>query len=632
MSTIHACRPAQGNGSHEIIQKMLQASNYWNPDGYSYWYHDSGGIGMAKAHLHITRRSSHDTVCHDSLAQLTITAHARIDNQEQLIAKLGWDNTDTAAMSESRLILKAYQKWGRECPAYLRGDFVFIIWDEKRQTFFCARDHFGIKVLFYSRTPRGIMVSNEHQSFTLADGCNSGNVSEAWLVRQLWGLGPETFDSPLTSVSVLPPAHTLEISNNRISLSPYWRLEPVQRWHHMDRDELIDEMKHRFEHAVSVRLDSLYPLGAELSEGLDSNGVAGYAARLLSPKTLYTFTHQCTALNSNNESVWRPIYEDIGGILNFHDNIQPVWAHGLKDNEEFRQQQRQELYQAFGTVLFSRGGLFIRTRCAEQQGVRVLLSGWGGDQCVSNNGDCYADELFFRGKILSLLRLLRTKYQRGRGSHPLRSVLSLIKTHGGRTLLRKNSLRGVMTAAVMRYAQNHFLSDRWRKKYDLESALIRFLQSYQRYSIRSKEHLELFELGMDYRIVDSELVGRLARLEYRYPMLDVDLVTFAHSLPANLKIYQGIERYPFRRVLEGVTSTSVQWRRKSDVIMPWNDLSDIFEQRARRISKSLQTCRLVDEFSTPERLQRYFEARHPVLLSRLDFLIDVDRLGVSTFD
>ncbi|MFT5083437.1 MAG: asparagine synthase (glutamine-hydrolyzing) [Lentisphaeria bacterium] len=634
MSAIHACWELQPTNIQDILNKMLQASDYWQPDALTSWCSPNDSVGFGKAHLFNTARSHDDNVSHDVHCQLTVVANARIDNREQLASEFLLSSDDPLIATDGLLILHAYIKWGNQCAAHLRGDFVFIIWDEEQKKFFCGRDHFGVKVLFYAKTARGIMFSNEHRAFFDSGWCNKQDLSEAWLIKNLWGLGSKTFDSPCNDIHVVPPAHTIEISDKGVKLRCYWRLEAKDTWADYSDEALIEELRQRFDNAVVARLDSQYPIGSELSEGLDSNGVTGFAARYLNPAPLFTFSCNCIPLNKQNTPVWGDTYKDIAQMFDVHENLQSTWLDQTDDEECFLQQQKTAYFEGFGAVLPVRSHhFFYRARCAQSHGVRVLLSGWGGDHCVTSYGDHYADELLAERKFTVLFRHLKAKYQRGRGARPTKAFLSqLYKAHLAPSLSKFHIRRGAVEAAVERRARHHFLGKQWRRKFNLESALDQFIKNYSCHIVKDKELLELFDLGLTNRLIESELLGRVARLEYRHPMLDVDLVTFAHSLPSRLKIYQGIERYPFRRVLEGVTTKSIQWRKKSEVIFPKLDHEGQLIRQSRSLARRLRKSIFAERYSCSSALDRSLEFLDPFLFSRLEFLLDMESYHRVAFD
>jgi len=137
---------------------------------------------------------------------------------------------------------------------------------------------------------------------------------------------------------------------------------------------------------------------------------------------------------------------------------------------------------------------------------------------------------------------------------------------------------------VIKRARLSPLKQTYVDHYDCWKSLKQFTDHYQRDSVKAYHRRELFEVGVAGRMLESELCGRIYRIEYRYPMLDVPLVELAYNMPSHLKIHHGMERYMFRRILEGVTTQRIQWRNKADVNLPVFDHSQhtdpdhIFEQ------------------------------------------------------
>ncbi|TIU69649.1 MAG: asparagine synthetase B, partial [Mesorhizobium sp.] len=74
--------------------------------------------------------------------RLAITADCRLDNRDELLARLGIRDKSVA---DAMLVMRAYLTWGDASPTHLQGDFAFAIWDSERRALFCARDHFGVK-------------------------------------------------------------------------------------------------------------------------------------------------------------------------------------------------------------------------------------------------------------------------------------------------------------------------------------------------------------------------------------------------------------------------------------------------------------------------------------------------------
>ncbi len=65
-----------------------------------------------------------------------------------------------SAASDAELILHAYDAWGEQCVEHILGDFSFVLWDSRRHCLFCARDHLGIRPLYYAEIGQCLLVSN----------------------------------------------------------------------------------------------------------------------------------------------------------------------------------------------------------------------------------------------------------------------------------------------------------------------------------------------------------------------------------------------------------------------------------------------------------------------------------------
>jgi asparagine synthase (glutamine-hydrolysing) len=561
---------------------MLKASDYWSPDATSRASNIDNTCHLAKANLFNTTLSKKDYVFTDSQTGSIISANARLDNREQLLQQL---NLNDKEVTDGELILHAYQQWGRACPKYLLGDFAFIIWDETNHKVFCARDHFGVKLLLYSLTDRGVMLSNEPDSF-FTSGWLKKEIKEQWLVRQLWGLGTEPVSTACECLYIVPAGHIMEIGIEDIVTESYWKLKDDSQWKNMNDEDLLSELKRRFHNAVEVRLDSDYPLACELSEGLDSSGIAGYATRIKPKEIIHTLTYDCTELTEETRPVWEKTYQDIFEMLNMHDNLKPVWTQEQPTNED-----KTNLIKNTGGTFFLRGAWLWHCRLAHQKDARVLLSGWGGDHCVSTYGDFYESELFNTLKWRKVHKLFKDKFKRGRGAKPLRAWIFLLIKHFTPPLAswyaRK---RGGLEHALWQRVRYSLLKDEYVNKYRLITKLKTFTNGYRRYYSTKAHHLrELFDIGVEQRLIDSELSARMFRVEFRYPMLDIPLVEFAYNLPSHLKIHNGIERYAFRKILEGKTTERIRWRLKADVDHPEREFLLLSEQEKQELQSLIKT-------------------------------------------
>src|SRR5437763_16954814 len=116
-----------------ILQAAMAAVAEYGGDGSGTWI--AGSIALGHQMLRITPENETLPAMYNNRV---ITADARIDNREDLFSALAIPHAERPGIPDSLLILRAYEKWGTECPRYLIGDFAFAIWDGEK--LFCARD------------------------------------------------------------------------------------------------------------------------------------------------------------------------------------------------------------------------------------------------------------------------------------------------------------------------------------------------------------------------------------------------------------------------------------------------------------------------------------------------------------
>ena len=193
---------------------------------------------------------------------------------------------------DTEVILRAYERWGRECVNHLRGMFAFAIWDEQKQELFLARDPFGIKPLYYYQTD-GLFVFASEVRALLASGLVPRKLSLDGLASYLqFG----SVQDPLTiidGVQSLLPGHSLVVKrqNNRIEVNQLFVFSTFSRPHPSrltphgsTRAEAVIQLRQILEDSVRQHLVSDVPVGAFLSGGIDSSAIVALMSRVADQK------------------------------------------------------------------------------------------------------------------------------------------------------------------------------------------------------------------------------------------------------------------------------------------------------------------------------------------------------------
>lgn len=540
------------------LRRMLQRLAHRGPDGSDVW--SEGPIGLGHAMLWTTPESLREKLpLRHAESDLAITADARIDNRDALIAELGLAARVRDGLTDSELILLAYEKWDEACPARLLGDFAFAIWDGRNRTIFCARDHFGVKPFYYYRSDRLFAFASEIKGL-LSRPDVPRRLNE---VRVADYLVPMFEDKEITfyqGILRLPPAHSMTVSRTTAPMKRYWALDPTREIRYRSNEEYADAFKTVFTEAVRCRLRSAYPIGSMLSGGLDSSSVVCVARDLLArdgARRLHTFSAVFNDVPECDESAYFNAVIGQGGVEAHY-----VAGERIDPRSDLACLLRHEDEPFSAPYAFLYGALY---RAAREHGVRVLLDGIDGDATVSH-GVAYLTELARSGRWVQLAREAAAFASRRNRSiwgvlrqwvvQPLAPQLahSVWRTLNG----RHGPPWGTDTIVCPSFARRIGLADRY--------AAMR--TGRQRPARTSKEdHVRWLTWGVHPFLL--EVIDRTAAafgVEPRHVCFDTRLAEFCLALPADQKLSDGWTRVVMRRAMADALPLEVRSRvGKSDI-------------------------------------------------------------------
>ena len=266
-------------GSGEAkLSAMLDAIKHRGPDGQGTIVHKHAALGMCRLSI-IDLASGQQPISNED-GTLWIVFNGEIYNYRELRLTLTRLGHVFKTKSDTEVILHAFEEFGEDCLRYLNGMFAFVIWDERRQRLFGARDRLGIKPLYYARIGDSrLLISSELKGILAAK--ELGHSLDLISINQY--LSFEYVPAPRTiyrDVSKLPAGNCFTFSNLGFNQRPYWNVSfarsetrPPCTWH-----DFADNLYSRLEDAVQMELVSDVPLGVLLSGGLDSSTVASILA------------------------------------------------------------------------------------------------------------------------------------------------------------------------------------------------------------------------------------------------------------------------------------------------------------------------------------------------------------------
>ena len=192
------------------LERMTAPLAHRGPDGKGTWL--GGRVGLGHLLLTTTPESQNERLPLERDG-LTITADARLDNRDELLRALDI----SPAAPDGELILAAYGRWGEACPARLLGDFAFAVWDTRRRILFAARDHFGVKPLYYFCSP-GVFAFASELKALLPVPFVPRRLDEERVADYLLSLGEDTESTFYRDIRRLPPAHTITATGETVTI------------------------------------------------------------------------------------------------------------------------------------------------------------------------------------------------------------------------------------------------------------------------------------------------------------------------------------------------------------------------------------------------------------------------------
>lgn len=346
------------------------------PDGEGLWQSPDGRAGFAHRRLAIidlTERGAQPMATPDG--RFVVTYNGEIFNHAALRRELEGEGCVFRSTSDTEVLLQLYARHGAAMVRRLRGMFAFAIWDRDLRSLFLARDGFGIKPLYYADDGRTLRFASQVKALLRMGSVDAAPEAAGAVGFLLWGCVPEPFTLH-RGIRALPAGCTLTLragSAPRIEAHFDLRAELVEAqgraraFREPDREELHDYLRESLRH----HLVSDVPVAAFLSSGIDSNLIVNLAAEEpgVTVRTITLGFEQYRATGDDEV----PLAERSAAALGAEHR-----THWMR-REDF-EEDRSALLEAMDQPSTDGVNTWFVCRAAARQGLKVALSGLGGDE------------------------------------------------------------------------------------------------------------------------------------------------------------------------------------------------------------------------------------------------------------
>lgn len=482
---------------------------------------------------------------YDIPAELIITADARLDNRSELSDLLNLSKGEFNDINNAQLILLAWQKWGSDCPIHLIGDYAFAIWDIKQKLIFCARDHIGARPFYYSLTFERFTFASDIEG-VMSFPETSNELDEEYVKSFLDKAAYFEDRTFFKAVCVLPPGHSLTVTQDSEKMQKYWFPENEPKVRYSKDSDYVEAAREIYVQAISDRIQTTKNIGVHLTGGLDSSSIAVLVARERRRRNLsapFAYSWQPLPTVASKSELEYSLIESVCRQENLIAQYCPVSAEDvlsvLKKDIAFE--------PTTGTIPLE---LPVQRRAA-QDNVRLIVSGWGGDDSLSFNGRGYYANLFLRGHWWRLFRESRNL------NYPTKSIAALLfllcfsDRMKGLKILNARSL-------CIKESNKSFLHPKFKQN-------IKFRSSVSRETSVRSTLLWLWSQGTHAERMNSwTAYGRSSGITYVYPLLDRRLMEFVIGLPPEQFVRGKWNRWIMRKVAEPFLPEEVCWNLNKD--------------------------------------------------------------------
>ncbi|MCU5462396.1 lasso peptide isopeptide bond-forming cyclase [Bacillus cereus] len=572
--------------------------------------------------------------------QLVITADAIIDNRYELFEKLQVDYADRKNMTDSELILLSYQKWGEAAPKYLVGDFSFMIWDEKKQILFGARDFSGSRTLYFYRSENKFSFCTSIKPlFTLP--YVEKKLNEQWLAEFL--TIPVNFESVDPSSTVyktveqIPPSHSVTVKNGKVKLSRYNTLIAGERLQLKSNEEYEEAFLEVYQNAIRSRLRTHHQVGAHLSGGLDSGSVASFAARDLSAanKRLHTYsyvpvkgfvdwTHRSRI--ADERPFIQSTVQHVGNIKEHYLDFEG--RSPLSEIDDWLEILEMP-YKFFENTFWLRG-IYEEARL---QGIGVLLNGQRGNWTVSWGPAVDYQAMLL--KKMNVRRFLQELYSYSRNIGVKKSrVFSVVRKKAFSFLNRISSSKNQIVFP-------RFINPEFANRMNVFDKLLEHnvditgTSITDAYEVKKRQFEQLFYWNI------TGTYGSKLSLRYslwdRDPTNDLRVVQFCLAVPEEQYVQNGLDRALIRRATKNFLPDKVRLNQRTRGVQgsdgvyrmahQWSEFIEELEQ----LSKDSVISEFLDIEVIRTAISKIKEEPHPEYAFDLDFRILMRSLIVYRF-
>ncbi|GAA4705956.1 asparagine synthase (glutamine-hydrolyzing) [Brevibacillus fulvus] len=534
----------------ETISSLTRVILHRGPDDDGFHLADNVALGFRR--LSIIDVSGGHQPFYNETKDIWIIGNGEIYNYQELRNWLIDCGHVFQSESDIETILHLYEQVGFDAPKHLRGMFGFTIWDGQKKLLFGARDHFGIKPLYYTETADSIAVGSEIKSLLELPGVKREVNPTSFYHYLTFQYVPD----PATmyqGIYRVPPAHYFVIKDDQITLQQYWEAKftpdeskPFSYFVEGTREVLLDSVnKHRV---------SEVPRGAFLSSGVDSSSIVGML-RTFEP--VKTFSVGSDIPGYSELDYARRTAQYLGTE---HHEVIVNAQHYMKELPRLVWHQDEPVADPSAILLN-----FVAELASEH--VTVVLSGEGADEFFGGY-NIYREPHSLRmfahmpGWLKSSLRSFAEKlpdHVKGK-NFLIRGSKTVEERFFGNALIFSEELKAQVVTENLRTSANY------RSPWTITEEIYKRASEYD--DVTKMQYLDIHTWLRGNILMKADKMTMANSLELRVPFIDTKVFEFAATIPTKYKIANGTTKHVLREAMKDFLPPEIKTRPKLGFPVP----------------------------------------------------------------
>lgn len=542
--------------------------------------------------------------------QYALVASCRLDNREDLILliKEKCGKIIGKTHSDHFLLLFLFEIYHEKCVDFLVGDFSFVVWCKTTETLFMAKDHLGVRPLFYHKMSDNSLVFSTSISLIKQALGVPLKLNLHYISGELKDILPANVEETFfKDVLRLKPAHYIFFTKSTIINAQevrYWELEALDLSKYSSEKEIYNKLEQLFLEAVMCRTRTHKNIGCQLSGGMDSSAISVLLARNFDKNRLHTYSFVLSekTLPYSKTKIDEKKAQQI--VLN-HAKLKPENHHLIED---FHYVDVFDQWHQCNKVMGGYGNsdcmwedtLFMN---ASKNQVGFVMSGFPGDECVSTYGQNFYYDYLHYSKIWETLKFIY--------SSPLQNSKKVISYY-----LIKYKLKPSFAVNQERnLLKPNTLYDKSLNHQNLLGKAPTF-----------KDFLKNKICGVHptLRMESEFLYASQYGIEPVYPLADIRLIQFVYSLPTKMFRPKKHNRVVFREMCKNILPDSIRLQPKVNGAFT---LAFLEYWREKQI-EDLQNYEVIDSlelFHSKGKVNwKNPEKKRQIAKCKMDFLININ--------